>query len=75
MRQFPTLGRFWRAASHPTRDGTLFVAGLVGISWQTLHEQVDRPYLLVVFSAMCGLPIFLNLDEKNPLRRKEPNDD
>lgn len=47
-----------------TRDGILFIAGLLGIAFETLAEHGDRPALLVLFGAMIGLPAFLNRDEK-----------
>lgn len=66
-----TWARFWAAASHPTRDGILFVIGVVGILWETIGEESDRPYLLAVFAACCGLPVFLNLDERMPHKESE----
>lgn len=56
--------RLWDKAFHPTRDGILFTVGVLGIVWETLGEEIDRPYLLAVFSAMVGLPVFLHTDEK-----------
>ena len=48
-----------------TRDGVLFVTGLAGIIYETVVAHGDRPTLLVVFSAMCGLPAFLKVDATN----------
>lgn len=47
-----------------TRDTVLFVAGLVGIAYETVIVRVDRPALLAVFAGMLGLPAFLRRDEK-----------
>jgi hypothetical protein len=43
----------------------LFVGGFLGIAYETLVEQVDRPALLAVFGGMLGLPIYLRRDEKS----------
>lgn len=46
-----------------TRDGALFVGGLAGIAHETLvWDGTERPILLGVFVAMCGLPAFLIQD-------------
>lgn len=47
-----------------TRDGAIFVVGLLGIIHQTLVVHTDRPTLLLLFGAMIGLPAFLRLDDK-----------
>lgn len=47
-----------------TRDGVIFVVGLLGIIHQTLVVHTDRPTLLLLFGAMIGLPAFLRLDDK-----------
>lgn len=53
----------WRGI---TRDSVLFVFGLLGIAHETLLSSgVERPYLLLLFGAMCGLPLFLRADERN----------
>jgi hypothetical protein len=49
------------------RSTVLFVVGLAGIGYETLAEGGERPTLLLLFAAMCGLPAFLGLDER---RRK-----
>lgn len=49
-----------------TRDSTLFVIGILGIAHETLlQSSVERPYLLALFGAMVGLPLFLRADERN----------
>lgn len=55
-----------------TRDGVLFVAGLIGIAYETVIAQTDRPTLLILFGGMIGLPAFLNKDEK---AQAKSNDD
>lgn len=47
------------------RDAILFVGGLLGIANETfIHTGAERPYLLVIFSGMAGLPVFMNQDER-----------
>lgn len=53
-----------RAVFHITRDGVLFAVGIMGIVWETVHQQAERPFLLATFAAMTGLPVFLRTDEK-----------
>lgn len=48
-----------------TRDGVLFLSGLVGIAHETLVAKSERPTLLFAFMAMVGLPAFLRADEKS----------
>lgn len=57
-----------------TRDGILFVTGLLGIAYETLANNGDNPTLLILFGAMCGLPAFLMADErhKKPAPPVEP---
>ena len=47
-----------------TRDGVLFVIGVLGIAHETLISKADRPTLLLLFAGMVGLPAFLHKDEK-----------
>lgn len=59
----PEEPKRWRGI---TRDSVLFVVGLLGIAHETLLSNgVERPYLLLLFGAMCGLPLFLRADERN----------
>ena len=46
-----------------TRDGVLFLSGLAGIAHETLFATSERPTLLLLFAGMCGLPMFLRVDE------------
>jgi len=32
---------------------------------EAVFENADRPYLLMIFAGMMGLPVFLRRDEKN----------
>jgi len=48
-----------------TRDTALFVAGLGLVIREAVFENADRPYLLMIFAGMMGLPVFLRKDEKN----------
>lgn len=52
-----------------TRDFVLFVAGLSGITYETVWDKTDRPTLLVLFGAMVGLPALLHVDESRAKRR------
>lgn len=48
-----------------TRDGVLFVCGLGGIAHETyVRSGATRPEFLMLFAAMCGLPVALRRDEK-----------
>lgn len=42
-----------------SRDVVLFVAGLAGIFHETVVVHAERPSLLLLFAAMCGLPAYL----------------
>ncbi len=54
-----------------SRDGILFIVGLLGIANETLRENAERPTLLILFAAMCGLPAFLRTDEKQKPQDKD----
>jgi len=47
------LVRFGKRA----RDNIIFFAGLAGLSWETIAEHSDRPFLLAVFAGMLGLDV------------------
>lgn len=56
---------------HITRDSILFLMGLLGIIHETLiYEGAERVSLLFLFGGMCGLPVFMNKDEKNQEKEK-----
>lgn len=40
----------------PARSTVVFSVGIAGIVYETVREKADRPWLLAVFAAMCGLP-------------------
>lgn len=48
------------------RTWLLFLGGLSGVAYETLAAQAERPYLLVIFASMMGLPLFLRRDEPPP---------
>lgn len=48
-----------RKARRLTRDGVLLVAGLAGLFWETTQHNAERPFLLMVFAGMIGLPAFI----------------
>ena len=48
-----------------TRDFFLFGTGLILTIHETVvHKGAERPYLLMLFAGMMGLPVFLRQDEK-----------
>lgn len=47
-----------------TRDRILFITGLLGVAYETLIGEGERPALLVLFAGMLGLPVFLKKDDK-----------
>lgn len=48
-----------------TRDGVLFVFGLGGIVNEAyVRTGATRPEFIMLFAAMCGLPVALRRDEK-----------
>lgn len=53
----------WRGI---TRDGILFVVGVLGIAHEIfLNHGPERPFLLAILGALVGLPLFLRADERN----------
>ena len=46
-----------------TKDNILFVAGLIGIGYQTFIDKTDRPTMLLVYCGMMGLNAYLKVDE------------
>ncbi len=40
------------------RDALLFFGGLLGVAYETLGANAERPTLLLLFAAMMGLPAF-----------------
>lgn len=55
-----------------TRDVVLFGTGLILTIHETLfYRGEERPYLLMMFAGMMGLPVFLRQDEKG--KPQKPN--
>lgn len=52
-----------RKARRLTRDGVLFVGGLLGIAYETAGHDFERPFLLMIFAGMVGLPAFIPKNE------------
>lgn len=48
------------------RTWILFLGGMIGVAYETIVAQIDRPTLLVIFASMMGLPLFLKRDEPPP---------
>lgn len=46
------------------RNLTLFLSGLAGVAHETIITASERPSLLIVFTAMMGLPAVIRRDEK-----------
>jgi hypothetical protein len=47
----------------------LFGTGLLGIFHETVISPSSDPQLLLLFAAMCGLPAFIQRDERNDSER------
>jgi hypothetical protein len=62
MSQPSRLGRY-QVAWPFIRDVALFLVGIGGVAWETIHGPAD-PSLLVLFAGCLGLPIMLRRDEK-----------
>lgn len=45
-----------RSRSDQVRDWLLFIGGAAGVAYETVWEHVDRPWLLMLFAGMLGLP-------------------
>lgn len=58
------------------RDWIMFGVGILGVVYETVVAQVDRPALLALFAAMLGLPLFLRRDEGQSGKKspEPPND-
>lgn len=41
------------------RDVILLANGIALLWYEAIFEQVDRPWLLIVAVALCGVPVFL----------------
>ena len=46
-----------------SRDLVIFMVGLLGIVWETTVSSEADPQLIILFSAMIGLPAFLARDD------------
>lgn len=55
------------------RNAVLFIGGIAGVFYETVFQSSDRPYLLVLFGAMMGLPAFLDTDVR--VRRRNDDDE
>lgn len=58
-----------------TRDVLLFFGGLAGAAHETLASGAERPYLLVLFGAMMGIPAFLTSDREGKKAEKREDQD
>jgi hypothetical protein len=57
------------------RDTILFGVGILGIGYETLAHQAERPTLLLLFAARVGLPAFLRGDEHHQSGGDSETDD
>lgn len=55
-----------------TRENILFFAGLVGLTYETVWEHIDRPWLLGLFAGMLGLNVFTADALRGGRRREDP---
>jgi hypothetical protein len=53
-----------------TRDGVLFVTGLLGVIYEAA-SGLERINLLLIYAGMMGLPAFMNKDEKDKAAKEE----
>lgn len=52
-----------------TRDGLLLGTGVIlTINEAVIRSGAERPYLLMLFAGMMGLPVFLRQDEKKSIQ-------
>lgn len=58
-----SLSRWLPKDGKDARTWLLFLGGLAGVAYETLVTGGERPYLLVIFASMMGLPLFLRRDE------------
>lgn len=58
-----SLSRWLPKDGKDARTWLLFIGGLAGVAYETLVSGGERPYLLVIFASMMGLPLFLRRDE------------
>jgi hypothetical protein len=52
-----------------TRDGVLFAVGIAGIVNEAFRHGAERPFLLMVFAGMVGLPAFIPKDPPPPTEK------
>ena len=57
---------YWPKDEKSLRNWLIFVAGLGIAVYETLIEQVDRPWLLALAASMLGLPVLLRKDDPPP---------
>lgn len=50
-----------------SRDGILFLVGILGIIHEVFLTSLDRPDILILFLALVGLPAFLRGDERKEI--------
>lgn len=48
------------------RDITMFLAGVAGVAHETVAKDLERPFLLLVFVAMMGLPAVFPAPKAGP---------
>lgn len=63
------------------RSTVLFCVGTIGViaeaGYSLVYRETPDPTLMIAFTAMMGLPVFLNQDSKgdNDRRRRDHDDD
>ena len=70
--QEPRVSETKRKALRLTRDGVLLISGLAGLAWETTQHDAERPFLLMVFAGLIGLPAFIPKNDSEP---KNDSDD
>ncbi len=68
--QETTVTESRRKVRRLTRDGILLISGLAGLAWETTQHDAERPFLLMVFAGMIGLPAFIPKNDSDDGHRE-----
>lgn len=64
-----------RKVKFPSRDTLLLVSGiLLTANEAIIRSGPERPYLMILFAGMMGLPVFLQSDEKKDSSKSKGED-
>jgi len=51
------------------REVMLFFGGMVGVGYEAIAKDIERPFLLAVYSVMMGIPLVIPMLRKDDERR------